>query len=208
VIASSRPIPREPKDADGHVAGSDRPTAAPPFDIHVLAGGSREASDDADAPESDRPTVVPPFDPEAFAQDSEIRQRVSLPLAEETTIDKARRLLQGGDAEQALFLVERLLEQIPLDTDARTLANECRAALEREYLAVIGSAATVFIVDVTPNELKTMALDHVSGFLLTLTDGVTNVETLLDLCGLPQLVALRHLRDLVRQGIIVDEGRA
>ena len=73
---------------------------------------------------------------------------------------------------------------------------------------MIGSAATVFIVDVTPNELKTMALDHVSGFLLTLTDGVTNVETLLDLCGLPQLVALRHLRDLVRQGIIVDEGRA
>jgi hypothetical protein len=36
-----------------------------------------------------------------------------------------------------------------------------------------------------------LALDHVSGFVLTLTDGVTDVETRVDVCGLPRLVGRR-----------------
>jgi hypothetical protein len=47
------------------------------------------------------------------------------------------------------------------------------------------------------------ALDNVSGFLLSLMDGATNVEAILDISGLPRLLALRHLRSLVERGIVV-----
>jgi hypothetical protein len=205
MISSSSPITDEATAAGGDGPDSDRSTVAPPFDLQAFAQGSRDA---AEGSESDRPTVLPPFDLEAFARDSEIRQRIALPAVGETTIAKARWLFQAGDSEQALFLVERLLEQIPLDTEARALSNECRAALEAECLSMLGSHATILIVAVSPDALKTLALDHVSGFLLTLTDGLTDLETLLDLCGLPRLLALRHLQDLVTRGIVVAKGRA
>jgi hypothetical protein len=34
-------------------------------------------------------------------------------------------------------------------------------------------------------------------------DGATNVESILDISGLPRLLALRHLRSLLDRGIIV-----
>ncbi len=65
------------------------------------------------------------------------------------------------------------------------------------------------VVVVSPDELKGFGLDHVSGFLLSLMDGHTNVETLLDLCGLPRLQALRHLSDLMVRGVVrVETTRA
>jgi hypothetical protein len=60
----------------------------------------------------------------------------------------------------------------------------------------------VLVVAVSPNELLGYGLDHLSGFLLSLIDGATDVETVLDLCGRPRLLALSHLRDLVARGIV------
>jgi len=77
------------------------------------------------------------------------------------------------------------------------------AALEREYLSSVGSASAILVVAVSPEELKTLALDNVSGFLLSLMDGATDVETILDISGLPRLLALRHLRSLLERGVVV-----
>ena len=117
-------------------------------------------------------------------------------------MDEARRLLQEGNAEQALFLLARLLELAPLHSEASALSTECRAALERECLSAIGSASAILVVVVGTDELKGLGLDNVSGFLLSHMDGLTDVETLLDLSGLPRLLALRHLRGLVARGIV------
>jgi hypothetical protein len=54
----------------------------------------------------------------------------------------------------------------------------------------------------SPVELKGRGLDSVSGFLLSLMDGATDVETLLDLCGLRRLLALRHVRGLLAYEIV------
>jgi len=156
-------------------------------------------------PETGRATVLPSFDPETFARDSELRLRAKLP-AGDPTIEEARRLLEEADPEQALFLLARLLKQMPLHSEANALSNECRAALERDCLSAIGSLAAIPVVAVSPIELKGFGLDHVSGFLLSLMDGVTDVEMLLDICGLPRLLALRHLSGLVARGI-VDVGK-
>jgi hypothetical protein len=173
----------------GRVSGSPPPKRTP-----------REQQ--AAAPDEDRATLVPEFDPDAFARDSEIRQRSATALEGECSIDQARRLHRDGDHEQALFLLTHLLELEPLHPEATSLSLECRAALERECLAAVGSESTVLTVAITADELKRFALDHVSGFLLSLTDGSLTVEAILDASGLPRLLALRHLRNLLDRGIL------
>jgi hypothetical protein len=163
--------------------------------------------DPPDEEDDDRPTLLPPFDADAFARDSELRLKAALPVTGETTTDYARRLLQEGRAEDALFLVARVLEATPLDSEARRLSDECGAALERDCWSVIGSSSAILGVAVSPDELRSFGLDHVSGFLLSRMDGVTDVETLLDISGLPRLLALRHLRGLVARGIVVGQRR-
>jgi len=46
----------------------------------------------------------------------------------------------------------------------------------------------------------------VSGFLLSAMDGATDLETILDISGLPRLLALRHIGRLLERGIIVVES--
>jgi hypothetical protein len=77
------------------------------------------------------------------------------------------------------------------------------AALERECLSSVGSESAVLVLAIPPEELKALPLDNVNGFLLSLVDGATTVETILDLCGLPRLLALVRLRDLCERGIVV-----
>ena len=101
-----------------------------------------------------------------------------------------------------MFLLTRLLELTPLHAEATGLSLECRAALERECLAAVGSESTVLTVATTTEELKRFAPDHVSGFLLSLTDSTRNVDAILNASGLPRLLALRHLRNLLDRGIV------
>jgi hypothetical protein len=152
-------------------------------------------------PEEDRPTVIPEFDPEAFARDSELKQRTA-PATGEPTIDEARRLLETGDPEHALFLLAPLLQVAPFHSEANEISSKCRVVLERECLSAIGSLSATLVVALPQEELKGFGLDNVSGFLLSLMDGATDVETLLDLSGLPRLLALRHLRALVARGVV------
>jgi hypothetical protein len=102
-----------------------------------------------------------------------------------------------------LFLLVSLLDLAPLHPEATTLSSDCRIALERECLSVVGSESAILVAAVSTEELKSFALDNVSGFLLSVIDGATNVESILDISGLPRLLALRHLRSLLDRGIIV-----
>lgn len=95
------------------------------------------------------------------------------------------------------------LQAVPFHGEASKLEADCRAALERECWDVIGSESSVLVCEMSADEVKLFTLDHVSGFLLSLLDGTTTVDGLLDLCGMPRLLALRHLRGLVRRGIVV-----
>lgn len=153
----------------------------------------------------EHPTLVPSFDPAAFARDSETKQRSVVPDA--STIDDARRLHDRGEHEEALFLLTDLLRLVPSHPEATLLMADCRAALERDCWNEIGASSAILLAAVSADELKGFALDNVSAFLISLLDGNTDVETVLDLCGLPRLLALRHLRGLVRRGIVAARER-
>ena len=152
-------------------------------------------------------TPLPGFDTRAFARESDRKLRAGEPVKAETTTDEARQLLDEERSEEALSLVSRVLDLTPEDAEARRLSDECTTAMEGDCWAVIGSPTTVLRVAVSPDELRAFALDHVCGFLISRVDGVHDVETLLDIAGMPHLVALRHLRGLVSRGIVVERRR-
>jgi DNA-binding IclR family transcriptional regulator len=45
-------------------------------------------------------------------------------------------------------------------------------------------------------------MDHRAGFVLSLVDGVSAVEAILDVCGMPRAEALRILHELIDIGAI------
>ena len=160
-----------------------------------------------DEDSGERSTIVPEFDPEDFARDSEIKQRAAVADGGELTINQARRHHVAGEHEEALFLLTRLLELAPLHPEGIKLASECRQALERDCLSAVGSESAILVVAISPEELKSFKLDNVSGFLLSVMDGATDVEAILDISSLPRLLALRHLRSLLDRGIVVVASR-
>jgi hypothetical protein len=52
-----------------------------------------------------------------------------------------------------------------------------------------------------------LGLDHRAGFLLSRVDGLSTVEEVLDICGMPRLEALKTLVDLLDRGAIRVERR-
>jgi hypothetical protein len=54
-----------------------------------------------------------------------------------------------------------------------------------------------------PRDLALLPLDHREGFLLSMIDGVTSIETILDVCAMPHHEALEILESLVQRGVLV-----
>jgi hypothetical protein len=73
---------------------------------------------------------------------------------------------------------------------------------EDEILARFGSRASVLVLRVAFDEVKTLALDHREGFLLSLIDGSSNVDQIFDMCGMPPIEAARILCRLAAEGVI------
>jgi hypothetical protein len=55
-------------------------------------------------------------------------------------------------------------------------------------------------------ELNATDLDHREYFLISLMDGATTIETILDICGMPSDEALAILESLERRGIVQVDG--
>jgi hypothetical protein len=110
-----------------------------------------------------------------------------------------------GDYTGALELAEALLQGAPDDAtreDALDCAEECRAKLIQMYAARIGPLDRVPTVMVAAEQLRWLSIDHRAGFLLSHIDGVSNLEMILDVSGMPLLDALKILCELVQQHVI------
>jgi hypothetical protein len=107
-----------------------------------------------------------------------------------------------GDYSGALVMAESLLEDNPSHVEAREYAESCRAVLQQMYAAKIGPLTRVPIVEVARDQMRWLSIDHRAGFMLSLVDGVSSLEMILDVSGMPYLDALRILYELVQQRII------
>ena len=124
-------------------------------------------------------------DPSAQGQVGEMRDRFSL-----------------GDYSGALIVAEAILESDAKHAEARQVVQHCRRVLEQMYIARIGPLTRVPSVAVPRDQLRWLSIDHRGGFLLSLIDGVSTLEMILDVSGMPPLDALRILYELAQQRVI------
>jgi hypothetical protein len=103
--------------------------------------------------------------------------------------------LDRGDLEGALTAAENLVS-IAGGIDGQEVRPHVWL-LERVYESVVGSLAAI------PRHGQAVAnLDPRSAFLLSRLDGMSSVEDLLDVSGMPRLEALRCLALLVKRGVV------
>jgi hypothetical protein len=112
-----------------------------------------------------------------------------------------------GDFTGALEIAEALLVADSADLDAQRYATSCRDVLTQMYLSRLGGLDQVINVVLPPEELRWLNLDHRAGFLLSLVDGASTIEELLDISGMPRLDALRILATLREQRAILLGSR-
>ncbi|HEV8244862.1 MAG TPA: hypothetical protein VGP93_03805, partial [Polyangiaceae bacterium] len=108
-----------------------------------------------------------------------------------------------GDFSGALAVAESILQAEPGHGTAERFADNCRKVLEQMYVGRLGSLGLSPRVAVESDRLRWLSLDHRAGFLLSLVDGGSTVEELLDISGMPRYEALRILCELLEQNVIV-----
>lgn len=107
-----------------------------------------------------------------------------------------------GDFTGALVVAEGMLEVNADDLDAQRYAQSCRDVLTQMYAARLGALNQRVRVAVPGDQIRWLSLDHRAGFVLSLIDGSSTVEELLDISGMNRLDALRILYTLFDQRVI------
>lgn len=126
---------------------------------------------------------------------------VTIARADDPEADMRERF-SVGDFAGALEAAEKVLAATPAHADADRIAKACRESLAALYESKLGSFDRVPFVVVAREELKFLALDHRAGFLLSHVDGVSTLETILDVSGMPRLDAMRILVELVQKRVV------
>ncbi len=217
-IPPTRPRPEMPTlpgdpdlgsfDEEGHVAAAA--TNSGEFDFHAkrpleLDDLDLGLDDDLDADTPARPQ--PPLDhpSPAATEAATIRRSAGDPVIDPLMTSLLDRY-EMGDFSGALQAAETLLEHAPNHQEAAKYAAVCRETLTEMYSARLGSFEQVVRVAVPPDQIRWLSMDHRTGFLLSLVDGMSSVENLLDISGMPPLETLKTLYELLEQGVIALES--
>jgi hypothetical protein len=110
--------------------------------------------------------------------------------------------MELGDYSGALEIAEEILRTNGSDIGAKTVAETCRTVLRQMYATRIGALDRVPVVMVPRDQLRWLSIDHKAGFVLSLVDGVSSLEMIIDVSGMPELDTLRILSELAQQRII------
>jgi hypothetical protein len=128
--------------------------------------------------EKDRPAVPPAFEVDPMTWDSE--SRISVTRARQATV------VESEDAPQ----------------------SEVRRVTRPEMGAVAGDEgwarrmAGMPVVVMPVDLLKRLPLDHRDGFLLSLMDGAIDLDTIVEVAGMPRGEVIRLVRELFEAGVI------
>ena len=192
------------RDATGADPATEKPTERPPPSVQP----SGEFDSERCAPPTTRVIPRPPRTPSPNSIEGALLGAIegsAAPVITERAIDdpvaEMRLLLMVGDHAAALELADLVLAAEPGNLDALDCQAKCRALLEDEYIARLGPFERSPSVIRHPSQAELQAIDHRAGFLLSLL-GSSTLESVLDLCGIPRLDALRILDELTKRGIV------
>jgi hypothetical protein len=161
---------------------------------------------DTETPSGESVPIADRVTPVQETPDALLELELDAPTAPADEADAAVRDMREryavGDFTGALVIAESILETDPDDLDAKRYAQSCREVLMQMYAARLGALTQIVSVAIPADQIRWLSLDHRAGFLLSLVDGESNVEELLDICGMPRLDALRILYQLLEQRVI------
>jgi hypothetical protein len=120
----------------------------------------------------------------------------------EITVVEIRDRFEVGDFSGALVAAEALLELDPENAEALLFAEHCRDVLKQMYLSRLGGLRRVPHISMGREQQRWLSLDHRAGFVLSLVDGTSSIDEILDISGMPELDALRILFELLQQNVI------
>ena len=193
---SSSGLRRSPPQAEVHPPSDARKTMAPAFDVDAYAKQSMSESPKSDErPASDLAKTAPP--PGATDEKSDVRL-----LARDPRCEELFDLMADKDYRSALVIAEEILADEPNNLDAKEAMLRCQSELESVYVSRLGSLLQVPAVAVTVKEIPSLALDNRSAFILSLVDGVSTLDMILDMSGMQRLEALRVLHELIQHGTL------
>jgi hypothetical protein len=190
---------------------SERPTGPPPFDLEAFArkGMSRDSERWLENEPATRPVLLEMREVEGPVIASALLGVVEAAASKRTRrfggdlVGEMRDAFSSGDYGGALSIADRILAAEPSQTLARALRADCCAALEDVYAFRLGAMDRVPMVARVPAPTDALfAREHRAGFLLSLVDGVSTLEAIVDVCGMPKVDALRILNDLAQRGIV------
>jgi hypothetical protein len=96
-------------------------------------------------------------------------------------------------------------DEVP-DVELRELGPDEAAhvivEISEAYLAELGTGAGVPVLLKTAAQVAHLPLDHLTGFLMSMIDGHTTVEDIVDVSSLPRVESLRLLCELRELGLI------
>lgn len=195
-LATSPPPPMQQALIDASMRDGPSSKELPPSTKQANELVERIAEDEkhASSPPAETPAAPPP-EPKVDDDDGPVIEVV--PSEQEMT-DR----VSLGDYTGALDIAEKLLLLEPDNEAAEQTAESCRGILRQMYTARIGPLDKVPMVMVSRDQLRWLSIDHRAGFVLSLIDGVSSLEMILDVSGMPELDALRILSELVQQRII------
>jgi len=161
---------------------------------------------DSDTPSEQPIPIEDRVTPVQQTPDGLLELELQVPTAPAEDQDPAARDMKEryavGDFTGALVIAESILEADSDDIEAKRYAQSCREVLMQMYAARLGVLTQVVSVAIPSDQIRWLSLDHRAGFLLSLVDGASSVEELLDICGMPRLDALRILYQLLEQRVI------
>ena len=110
--------------------------------------------------------------------------------------------LKEDNAENALAIIQGVLEQEPQNTEARRLQEEA----EKKFIAHVYrnglSPRAVARMLVTPEQLEHERLGPQEGFVLSRINGESDIESILAVCPFREADCLRMIKKLLDSGII------
>lgn len=150
-------------------------------------------------------TLRPPrsITPRSHAATSyEFPSYASAPPANGDALLEMRDRFAMGDFSGALAMAEEILGHAPGQKEATSLAEKCREVLFDMYGSRLTNLDEPPRLLMTADQLRWLSLDHRAGFLLSMVDGQSTLEEILDVSGMSRLDAMRILCELLDRKVI------
>lgn len=141
-----------------------------------------------------------------FDEGETTEKRPAFETVTDLEIAAARARFEAGQLAAVVRAIDALAARLEakgaaLPKSGVELRDLARAAIEERCVDHL-EGARVPRVAIDRSAVAALSLDHRAGFLLSMMDGASTVQELLDVCGMPQMEALTLLDELVERGVV------